>query len=75
MRKYVPSESPTWNRVDSAHLLRESEVDEGIFQPLVEPPTKKSLASEMLMMEVKRRVRRSNEEAIDERAKKERGEN
>jgi len=62
----TPRESPTWNRVDSAHLLRESGADEGIFQPLVEPPTKKSLASEMLMMLVKRRVRRrSNKEAID----------
>lgn len=48
----------------SAHLLRESEGEEGIVQPWMDPPTKKSLASEMPKAAAERRAtqRRSNEE-------------
>lgn len=41
----VPSESPTWKREPSAHLLKDSASEVGTFQAFVLPPTKKSLAS------------------------------
>ena len=42
---FVPSESPIWNREASAHLLRDSDSEDGIFHALLLPPTNNSLAS------------------------------
>lgn len=57
IRVYVPSKSPTWKREAPAHLLRDSDSEEGIFHALVLLPTMMSLAS---MREIERE--RSNME-------------
>ena len=66
---YIPRESPIWKRDDSAHLLRESNSEDGISQALVLPPTKMSVASVKLinrdMNSMPQRIAEIGEEAID----------
>lgn len=56
---YVPRVSPMMKRDLSAHLLRESDSEVGIFHVLDLPPTRRSLPSEKL---TNSKVRSSTEE-------------
>ncbi|URD91650.1 hypothetical protein MUK42_01417, partial [Musa troglodytarum] len=76
-RRRLPRESPTWNRLFSAHWLRESVVLGGTLHALSLPPTKKSLASELPKMLARRRARqkgdKDSDEAMENNRERERG--
>ncbi|THU61442.1 hypothetical protein C4D60_Mb07t23320 [Musa balbisiana] len=66
----LPRESPTWNRFFSAHRLRESLVVGGTLQARSSPPTKKSLASEIVKLTRIRMRQTSDDEDMGDAKKR-----